>query len=337
MTHAQSHPGRACLVQFFLGLVLLAGPGVLHPAGARALAPAFATANLSPVVQPFGLPRITWDPGPEARLTLDWASHHAGEVNGAHRVFFDGETRRYDLLVTGTLFRSGARWRLDLPYVEHGGGRLDGLIERWHRFFGLPDGGRPDNPRDRLLLRVRDDDGTDSLHLDHPRSGPGDAAGAVTLPLGGADGKALAGLRLEAPTGNPDHLLGSGGWDTAVWLAGSGREPAALGPARWHLAAGALYMSDSEILPERHRRWAAFGRAAGGWAPLSRLTLRAQIDGHTGLYRSPLTQLGEPALELRIGGTIRLWRGYRLDLGVSEDIAVETAPDITFHVGIIGG
>ncbi len=323
----------------WLALLGLAAGLAPPPAPADAPAPAFATANLSPLAGVYGLPRITWAPEPELRLTLDWANHYTGERDGYRVVLLDGETRRLDLLATGALPLDGARWRLDLPYLAHGGGRMDGLIEDWHRTFGLPGGGREDIPPDRLLFGVLDKDGDLALRLDRSRSGPGDVAAAVSAPLppwGDSGGETLAGLRVEAPTGKAESLLGSGGWDIAGWLATGGARPLIGGPLRWHVAGGALYMSGSEVLPEIHRRWAGFGRVAGTWTPLPRLSLRAQLDAHTGFYDSPLAPLGGTAMELRFGGAVRLGEGYRLDLGVSEDVAVETAPDITFHVGIAG-
>ena len=38
-----------------------------------------------------------------------------------------------------------------LPYVQHSGGELDGFVDDWHEFFGLPESDRPKAPTDRLL------------------------------------------------------------------------------------------------------------------------------------------------------------------------------------------
>lgn len=297
--------------------------------------PELSAANLSPVVQVFGLPRVTGEPrdgaGVRADLRLDWASHAVSDRSGRAVVRFDGETRRYTLAVAGP---AGAGWwGVELPLVSHTGGYLDGSIEAWHDALGLPAGDRPARPSDRLLFRVVDGDGREVLRRTRSAAGPGDAALTAGLPLFGARAPVAAGLRLEAPTGDPDRLLGSGGWDLAAWLAGDGRA----GPAgAWsgHAAAGALYMTAGEVLPDRHRRWAGFARLAGGWRPLAPLTLRVQLDGHTPLYHSPLTPLGDPALELRAGAAVEPGRGYRLEAGFSEDLAVGAAPDITFHLGL---
>ena len=51
-----------------------------------------------------------------------------------------------------------------VPYSKHGGGNLDGLIENWHSFFDLPDGGRRHSPKNRLLYQVKNN-GKESFAL----------------------------------------------------------------------------------------------------------------------------------------------------------------------------
>jgi len=314
-------------------LAALAGPG-------RAAEPPVSldAANLSPVAQVFGLPRLTQGPGPggatRAGLEVDWASHAVSDRDGAAFVRFDGETRRYTLTAVGRLpGRRAGWWALEAPYVQHTGGTLDDLIDRWHRALGLPRGDRPDRPHNKLLYRVVDDSGQVLLDRTGTAAGPGDLALSAGLPLAGP---LSAGLRLEAPTGDADRLLGSGSWDAAGWLAATGAA-GATGAWPWHAAGGAMAMTGGDVLPSLQRRWATFARLAGGWRPLPGLVLRAQLDGHTPLYRSPLVPLGSPALELRLGAAWHPGGGYRLAAGFSEDPAVGTAPDITFHLRLSRG
>jgi hypothetical protein len=223
--------------------------------------------------------------------------------------------------------------------IQHSGGVLDGPIERWHNKLGLPQGDRRDRPRDKLLFRVVDDAGEEVVRQDDNAVGLGDLAVAAGLPvhgLAGPGGRTSVGVRVEAPTGDPDRLMGSGGWDVATWLALRGAFPHA--PAwRWHAAGGLLYMSESEVLGAQHRKRAGFGRLAAGWQPLRPLVLRAQLDGHTAMYHSPLKPLGGAAMELRLAAAWHPGRGYRLEAGFSEDLAVGVSPDITFHLRLSRG
>jgi len=288
-------------------------------------------ANMGPLVQPFGLPRLTQfpDTSPQGRagIGLDWASHAVTDISGAAFVRFDGETRRYSLTATGALPATGAWWALELPYVSHSGGSLDPVIDAWHDLLGLPEGDRPSRPTNELLYRVVDESGREILHYTRSASGPGDAAVSAGLPLTEGTGAAI---RVEAPTGDPDRLLGSGGWDVAGWLAWEGQSGGWLG----HLAGGALYMTGSELLSAQHRNWTYFGRAAIARRLLGSLTARAQLDGHGPLYDSPLVPLGEEAVELRFEGIWETAGGYRFSAGFSEDLVVGAAPDVTFHLGL---
>ncbi|HKQ31266.1 MAG TPA: DUF3187 family protein, partial [Burkholderiales bacterium] len=61
-----------------------------------------------------------------------------------------------------------------------------------------------------------------------------------------------------------------------------------------------------------------------------------QLDAHTSAYDSNLDFLGD-AVVLTVGGDYRFSSGWRLDLGVSEDIAVEHSPDVVFVIGVKQG
>lgn len=313
-----------------LGAGLLAGGA----AWAAPSAPPFlATSNLQPLAAVRGLPRDTATrPESVAALRVDWASHSVHGSRGGETVALDGETRRYTLALGAPL---GAGWgaRLELDYLAHSGGVLDPMIEDWHRFFGLPQGERPNQPHHRVRYIHTGADGEAHVLQDRDVAGAGDAAGTLTYRLTG-EGETGLGLggRLEAPSGKADPLLGSGSWEAAAWLGGDWGQAMSWGRYRLHGALGALWSQRGEVLPQRARRRAPFGRVAGTWEPRPGWTLLAQLDGHGPLYRGGPTPLGAPAAELRLAGRAPLPRGLRLTLGFSEDIAVATAPDITFHV-----
>ena len=93
-------------------------------------------------------------------------------------------------------------------------------------------------------------------------------------------------------------------------------------------------MTDGDVLADQQNRAVAFGTLGGGWRPLNRLALKAQVDGHTSGYRdSDLPELSD-SLQLVIGGSLGLTETLTLDLAIVEDIAVATAPDIVFHLAL---
>lgn len=279
-------------------------------------------ANLSPVIQVYGLPRITQGPEPaETRLHLglDWANHSVSDRSGRSFVRLDGETQRFALTATGPISSdSGSWWALEVPWLAHTGESL----------------GRVDAPSNGPRYRVVDASGREVLSQTESATGPGDAAFTAGFPVPGMAGpwnSASAGIRVETPTGDSDKLLGSGSWDLASWVAAEGWLDAS-GAWSWHAAGGVLYMTNGDVLPDLHRNWAGFGRAGASLAWLETLSLTTQLDGHTRIYDSPLDPLGRAGIELRLGAAWEPGRGYRAEAGLSEDLAAGTAPDITFHL-----
>ncbi len=317
---------------FLVLLVCLA-----FPVSGRALELApFYVRNQSPLVQIFGLPPATGGrlaaPGRTVGLlATDLASHFTHSAAGNESLLFDGESYRFTLALRhglGERFEVGA----ELPYLMYRGGFLDSFIIHWHDFFGFPQNGRDQAPNNRLLFSYTDD-GKERLHLQRNAEGIGDLRLTGGWQIWRQERSALA-LRasLKLPTGDSDRLLGSGSTDLALWLAGDHGFIAAGGKYAVFGAGGAMLLTDGDILPDRQRNVVGFGTLGGGWQPLAWLAFKLQADGHTPFFDSDLPQLGE-SLQLTLGGTLS-WAETALDLGVSEDIDVDTAPDVVFHLAL---
>ena len=52
------------------------------------------------------------------------------------------------------------------------------------------------------------------------------------------------------------------------------------------------------------------------------------------MYGSKSPSLGGSATTLTVGGSIRILSNYELSLGVSEDVAPGTAPDVAFQIAL---
>ena len=74
-----------------------------------------------------------------------------------------------------------------------------------------------------------------------------------------------------------------------------------------------------------------FGSVAMAWQALSRVAFKGQVDGHTPFYDSGLKELGDFSWKIMIGAEWEVNPQWRLDFGIVEDIAVNTAPDVVFH------
>ncbi len=300
----------------------------------------FYTYNQSPLIQIHGLPPVDdASVAPVGRIkgivSLDAANNYVVEFNDREMLTLDGESYRFTLAARFGVAK-GVECGIDVPVIAYGGGFLDGFIEDFHHFFGLPNGGREQAPRNRLLYQYSVD-GNQKLDLRDSAAGIGDIRLTGALQLFRSEEAAVA-LRasLKLPTGESNRLLGSGNTDFAVWF--SAKEDYKL-PALGHVSGfggiGGLVMGDGDVLKGMQRTLAGFGSLGFGWSPVEWLALKVQADGHTPLYQgSGLKAVNKSSVQLVSGGTFGLGKNTSLDLGIVEDVIVETSPDVVFHIAL---
>ncbi|MFN2329975.1 MAG: DUF3187 family protein, partial [Chromatocurvus sp.] len=261
------------------------------------------------------------------------ASLHANAANtsivdgaGPRRTVIDGETHRLELDVRRGIAND---WEIgvNLPVLRHSGGFLDRPIEEWHEVFGLPNGNRDRLPRNRLLFSQRGANGSGFL-LDDSGGGIGDLQVSLSRQLN--DGLALRNT-LKLPTGDGDRLTGSGAAALSTSLHASGRFRTRL---HWHASGGLLLSGSSDVLGKQAKSTLAFGSTTLAWEVSDALVLKAQLDAHTAAYGGTGEPLNRATFQLSLGAAFAIADGWALDIGFSEDIAVETAPDIGFHAGL---
>jgi hypothetical protein len=302
----------------------------------------FASKNQSPVAQIFGLPfagsAVVVSPGRfEAQVVIDVANNFAADGNGRETVLLDGESSRYNL---GVRYGLGERYELgvDIPFITYGGGFLDSFVEDWHRTFGMPDGGRPGAPRDRLLFRYTRD-GVVRLLVNRSNGGIGDVrlSGGMQLFRKADTSSASVALRgsIKLPTGDSGQLHGSGSTDVALWLSAEEEYPTVLGTVAGYASGGGMVMSKGNILRDQQRPVVGFGSVGLGWAPADWIAFKVQLDANTPFFNgNGLREIDGPAMQLMMGGSLALSGSTVLDLGVSEDVLVNTAPDVGFHFAL---
>ena len=295
----------------------------------------YAATNLSPFGILYGVPAIgeasVLRPGAwHAELAVAAANSFASSHTASENIFLDGETYRVALRLRRG-FGEGYEWTLELPWIEHSGGRLDGFIIRWHEFFSLPQGGRDQAERDRLLYSYRRE-GAERVRLSEPVAGPGDVRVGLARSLSRDQRRPLAvRVELKLPTGDPGRLTGSGAADLALWVSGASPVP---GTLTWSAfgGAGVAVLGRGDVLPELQHRGIPFASAGIGWRALPALAFKVQVDAHRALYaRSDMPELGHTAVQLGLGGSLSLGAASELEFVVYEDIAVETVPDVTLQ------
>ena len=328
---------------FLLGLAVLIAASVSPQAVHAFDIIPFNTRNQSPLVQIYGLPSagsavlVPQGQG-EFHVMLDHASNFVDEGTPTEQILLDGETTR---LTLGGRYGLPGKMEigLEIPYVYHGGGFLDGFIINYHDLFGFPQGRRDQAPRNRLLYQYRRD-GVDKLKIDSSGGGLGDIALTAGLQLYNDAAQYPRAVALRAgvklPTGESSLLFGSGSTDVSLWITASDAFELPLGQGAVFGAAGLMFMTNGNVLPDQQEDHVGFGSIGVGWKPLTWIAFKVQIDAHTPFYRdSDFQPLSRNAAQLLIGGTLGLSERTSLDIAVSEDLARKTSPDVAFHFNLI--
>jgi hypothetical protein len=263
----------------------------------------------------------------ETRLTFDVTNEYVADGDCVTEcIVLDGETSRLRLAYRRGL---GGGWDfgIEVPLLDRGGGFLDGWIQDWHGWFGLPNGGREFSASGQYRYYYERDG---VVLIDETRGGSG--VGDVELTLGRAIGAGRV-LRAMAklPTGDED-ALGGGNAGGALWL-----EQALPLPRGWsgYVALGGSVSDISEVLPEMQSREVAFG-GIGVLVPVSRtVRLSAQLYAHSRLYDdselTPLTRIGAP---LTLGLQFRTGRRGSFEIGFQEDPSVGASPDFSAYLSL---
>jgi hypothetical protein len=290
----------------------------------------FLVRDENPLIRGFYLPLPSdgrLSDGADLSATLSISNTLNVENRGQESLLVDGESHTLRLTYEDTLYQSW-RFRFTVPLINDSGGFLDSTIDHWHHWFGFNPGNRPFYPQNQLVYSYS---GKGSVDLTQTHTSIGDISGELGFyPIDDAQRTISLWGGLEAPTGSVASLTGDGAWDGAVWAHGAWRWP------KWQLGAevGVAQPFGDEIFAGAAHRTSLFARFAATRAVSSDWSLRAQLDGQTGRVEdSDLRFLG-PSLQLTVGAIRRLGDRWRIEFGFAEDAAVNTAPDITFFLGI---
>ncbi len=297
------------------------------PAGADEF---FPVRDENPLIRGFYLPLPSdarLSDGVDLSATLSISNTLNVEDRGQESLLVDGESHTLRLTFEDALYGSW-RFRFTVPVINDSGGFLDSAIDRWHRWFGLNPGNRPFYPHNQLIYAYS---GNASIDLSQPRTSLGDISGEIGwYALDEAARTISVWGGLAAPTGSAARLTGDGAWDGAVWVHEAWRRP------QWQLAAelGLAQPGGDEIFGGAAHRTSLFARFAATRRLGTAWSLRAQLDGQTGRVEDSNLRFLGPSLQLSVGAIRRLGDAWRIEFGLAEDAAVNTAPDITFFLGI---
>lgn len=271
--------------------------------------------------------------GPQAdrfELRYDLTSEFHTSQDADEFVLLDGEAQRVTLAWRRGL-GGGFEAGLELPMLHQGGGFMDGFIENWHDALALPDGGRPQAPRDRYLYQYQIN-GRTQFEARETGSDVGDVRANA-----GWQATGWLALRGELKFATGEQARFSGGNEGgALWLDAALPFAAA---SRWsgYLAAGVSHNGRSDILPDQQQRTVPFGGVGLALRVLPRLSLLGQLYAHGALYDGSDLKPFREALQLALALRWRLRPDLAFDIGFQEDPITDSSPDFSLHLGLSWG
>ena len=297
--------------------------------------------NMMPVSQLYGLPRPMgadfFLTGSQLRMGFEVTNNFSGARKDNDEVFYDGETY-WTTFSARHVFGGQASYEvgLTMPYISHGPGYLDGFVDRFHNFFGFPNGSRNMALRNQLDYRIRFD-GEYFLDFQSKKSNFGDLRAWFGYQLFRTNSSALA-MRatIKFPTGYIADMTGSGAADFSIWAEYQNSDLLNLWRLNLTFGGGVTFLGEGDLLPSRQKAVAGIFHFGIQRALANRGRLIAQLDGHTRLLETPFDQVGGFSLQGTLGGRIAIRKSYWLDFGLVENLTGDSAPDFTLQLALTG-
>ncbi len=314
-------------------------PLCLVPAAGASVADVLPDHDNGPLTGIFGFPESTEGSAVVGDGHQDWgaslisASHDIEEIGAAENLRLDGESTRLAFNYRYGLsdnFEIG----IEIPYLWHESGNLDSAIDGWHDLFGLPEGARSRRQQDQLEFFYADSAGT-LINLTNSVNGIGDIRVVAGWRLAGSSDHSTA-LRfgIKIPSGDSDELLGSGGTDVSLGVAGDAHGLWGSQKLSGFYRANVSYLGEPDRLADRYNDFV--GQVAFGLSyPVHQtVDLKLQSRFRSAVYDVDSDYLGATSVALIFGADFRVSNRYRLVLSVGEDIRPDSAPDVSFQIAL---
>jgi len=221
----------------------------------------------------------------------------------------------------------GCDWLLNTTFA----GSLDGSIQDFHHFFGLPNDTRDEVEDGSYTYYLSSVDGILRNIPEKQQHRPGDATLFAKYRLrSAASGKAALGLRLALKLPVGDDAFSSGETDLAIGLLASGRHRA----DAWYVSADLVALSPPDELEPIMNRAALIVAAAYERRWRRSLSWLVQLDGGTPYFKGTgLTTLDDIPLNLTLGLAGRMPTGPDWQISFAEDIYGD-GPSVDFTLDL---
>ncbi len=247
-----------------------------------------------------------------------------------HMVQFDSELASLVLSGQGELDILGLPYGLrvggSIALLQYSAGFMDSFLEDYHNLLSVPNLGKENQPRDRFMMRLRDQSGNLSWEATPGGVRGGNLQGWVLMPVWrdevSEQWKLGLALRsgLMVPTGSDSAGVGLGKLE---WSAGA---VASTRWNRWAVDASLDWVSDGEV---DFRGVAGFASQAylkfllaGRWMWSEDFWLGVQLSGSGAAVDAPtdLRTMTQASWLMTFGGNWRTSNRVWIDFGMSEDM-----------------
>lgn len=267
-----------------------------------------------------------------AAFVLGYATIMTAEDRGVNSALLDMEVARASLRLAAELPVGVGVWA-DVSYLWYGGGAFDDLLIAYHEATHLPEGSRPDRPRNSFAYTVSRDG---QVYSPDPPAGGGlgDTVLGALVPIprfAGAATEVSWRIMGKLPTGSSAHGFGSGRMDAATGIIASWS-----GERLWVLGnLDGLYFGGTPhpALPlGTHRALSALLEGGLSIDPLG--TFSVGLDYLASPYETGFASLDRDVLMLRVGFQRAVSRSLRIHAGFTEDLALHSSPDFALFLGL---
>ena len=266
--------------------------------------------------------------------TSAWSYSHALYITntyqidqrGSEQAIVDVENTRYD-------FQANYNYKLwhfnlNTSLIDNSSGFMDQTIERWHDFFGLPQGGRDSAINDQLKLYYEKNG---QVLVDSETAGHGLAD--LQLGLGYQYNETFQlWVAAELPMGSSYDFISNDGVDIAAWLSftSSVNEKTEL-----YGTLGMVIPHKGGLLKNQLNSHYEIGELGMRYILNPNVHLLLQGDYHSPIIKDSNLDVFDHSFQAQFALRLpKIMDGLQLDVFFSEDLFPGYAPDITFSIRI---
>lgn len=298
------------------------------------MADEFAPINFSNL-NPFHIAKIQFDHSHLRNLSnslinkieVNHSSVALNDSNKNERLILDGEITKLSLF-SSLKYSENFNIVIEVPFYKFSEGFMDKHIKNWHKFFGLSDGSRINQPQDRLLFEY---ESISKNSISDSFFGIGDVKLSSSLNISNQDKSNLFLVSaVELPSGSKRKYLSNGQIDFYSSLVWKNKFKNIYSSSY----IGIAYSEKSALFYAKDNNMYKFFGSALSYKPskffgFNNIVFKTSLKMSDKFYSSGLDSLGDYSVLLGLGATISL-NDYFINIGFSEDLKVNSVPDITF-------